>query len=215
MKNGGSVKVICMAVAAIAVLSMSFPDTAEAGRNFQRGGHYSTGKGRTGTFQTQGTRQRGAWSKNQSVSTDRGRNYNRSVDGAYDRKTKTTDRTVQGWSGRTHTTTSTYDRKTQAFNGIATGQNGNTLTANGMAGGGHREGTYETSTGKNGTYEYNRDRNDDGTWTKSNTVTYGEGKTYTTSDTYGYDKETQTLSNTHTGPKGHTRSGSVTFDMND
>jgi hypothetical protein len=51
--------------------------------------------------------------------------------------------------------------------------------------------------------------------TKNTSVTTDNGKTYTSSSSYSYDKDTHTLSGTQTGPKGNTRSGSVTYELND
>lgn len=206
-------KYLSLAVAAAALLAMSAPHDADA-RSFSRGGSYTTGKARTGTFSTQGTRTRGAASREQSVTTGAGKTYNRSASGSYDRDTGNGSRTVTGWGGNTRTANGNYDRDTGAYSGSVSGENGHGGTVSGTAGGGHREGTYATNSGHTGSYESDRTRTDNGV-TKNTSVTTDNGKTYTSSSAYSYDKDTHTLTGTQTGPKGNTRSGSVTYELND
>lgn len=214
MKTTITFKHLAIAVAAVALLSAA-PAEAEAGK-FSRSGKYTTGKGHSGAFKTEGTRSKGAWSKNKTVTTEKGKVFNRGVTGAYDKDTRTTKRSVTGWSGKTHTTESTYDRKSGAFSGTATNEKGKTLTATGTAKKGQRDGTWTGSEGKSGTYSSSLRKNGDGSYTRSNSTSVADGKTYTTSKTYSYDKETKTLNGSYTGAGGKTHTGSVTFDkLND
>jgi hypothetical protein len=153
-------------------------------RDFQRSGSYQTGKGRSGTYQSQGSRGSGEVTRDQSVTTQGGKTYNRQVNRSYDKETGTYNSSVTGPQGNTRTTTGTVGAD------------------------GTRTGTVTTGSGKTATVSGNTVRNEDGV-TRSGSVTTESGKTSTRSATTSYDKETGTVNRTVTGPGGNTRERSV------
>lgn len=156
------------------------------GRDFKRSGSYKTGKGKTGTYQSEGSRGDGEVTKNRSVTTESGRTYNRSVNRSYDKQTGT-------------------------YSSSVTNPKGNTRTATGTVGpDGARTGTVTSSSGKTATTSGSTVRNEDGSVTRSSTVTTESGQTATRSATTSYDQATGTATRTVTSPDGSTRTGSVT-----
>ncbi len=195
----------------IAIIFSVLATAAEA-REWRRQGHYATDKGHKGTISAQGDGGEGAWSRQTTIKTDKGKTVTRTIEGSYDPETRTVNRTVHGWNGKTHTTTSTYDPKTGAFTAKATGAKGKSVAVTGTAGQGEREGAYETSGGAKGTFQSELTRNSDGSYTRNGSVTTGSGETYTNSNTVSYDRDTRTLTDTYTGYNGATHSGTVTVD---
>jgi hypothetical protein len=155
------------------------------GRDFKRSGSYKTGKGKTGTYQSEGSRGGGQATRNQSITTQDGKTYNRSVNRSYDKATGTYSRSV-------------------------TSPKGNTRSATGTVGAdGARTGTVTSSSGKTATTSGSTVRNEDGSVTRSGSITTESGQSFSRSATTSYDKATGTVSRTVTSPDGSTRSGSV------
>ncbi|MGH8640321.1 MAG: hypothetical protein ACRET6_01345 [Burkholderiales bacterium] len=171
-------------IAALLIGSASVSDAFA--RDFKRSGSYKTGKGKTGTYQSEGSRGGGEVSKDQSVTTQRGNTFKRSKDRSYDKSTGTYESTVTGPKGNTRSATGT------------------------VAPDGTRTGTVTTGSGKTATTSGTTVRNDDGSVTRSSTVTTESGQTATRSATTSYDKATGTATRTVTSPDGSTRTGSVT-----
>lgn len=209
MQTTRSFKYLTLTVAAIALLAIS---TIAEARSFSRGGSYTTGRGTTGTVNSTGSAARGqGWNKSQSITTNAGKTYGRTIDGGYNKDTQSVDRTVTGNNGKSYATSSTYDKDTKTYSTTATGANGGTVTKTGTAGDGAVGGTVSTGNGKSATYNTDVTRGEDGVST-STTVTGSGGKTYTGSSNYSYDQETKTLTDTYTGNNGKTHTGSITYD---
>jgi hypothetical protein len=154
-------------------------------REFKRSGSYTTKKGRTGTYKSEGTRGDGTATRNQSITTQDGKTFDRSV-------------------------TRTYDKDTGTFTRSVTNPRGDTRTATGAVGeDGTRTGTVTTSGGKTAEFSGETVRNDDGSVTRNTSVTTADGQTLNRSATTSYDKDTGTISRSVTGPGGNTRTGEV------
>lgn len=185
MQLSRPLKILAGIIAVIAVFAM-LTVPAEA-RNRSRSGSYTTGGGRSGTFSgAVSGNLRDGLTRSQSVTTGNGRVFNRS-------------------------STNAYDRSTGQFNRDVTGVNGNTRSFTGTAQDGQRSGTYSTGTGQSGSFNGSTQRNGDGSVTNSSSWTNQNGRTYNRSATTGYDKETNTVDRSVTGPGGNTRSGEITF----
>lgn len=184
-------KVGLMLMAGVIVSWVCMP-VAQAGER-SRNGSFVTGKGASGTYSgsVTGNLNEGR-ARSQSVTGQNGKAWNRS-------------------------STTTYDKETGSYNKTVTGNNGNTRTYTGTAQDGARSGTYTTDSGKSGSYESGWVKNEDGTWTKSGSVTNQDGKTWGGSATYGYDKDTNTVTKSVTGNNGKAwdRSVTVSPDGND
>jgi hypothetical protein len=179
-----------LSIATAAAISMllvpALSGTADA-RGRDRSGAYTTGRGHTGTYSSNSTGHlRDGKTRDQSITTQNGKTYNRTVTG-------------------------TYDKETGAFNKQAVGPHGNTRTYTGTANDGQFSGNYETSTGKSGTFDMKRSRNDDGSVTRDGTWTNKNDVTRNRSVTTDYDPETRTITRSVTGPQGNTRDGSATI----
>ncbi len=190
MKTSLPCKTMVIALAALFATAVIAESADARERNRSGGGSYVTGKGKTGTYQRSvtGNRKDGL-TRSQSITTESGKTYNRS-------------------------TTGTYDKETGAFNKTVTGPKGNTRTYTGTAKDGQRSGSYTTSTGKSGTFNGSVQRNEDGTVMRSGSWTNQDGETKSRNATYGYDRETNTINRSVTGPDGNTRDGSVTYTPN-
>lgn len=180
----------CMLIATtLCSLFLFWQGSAEAGER-QRSGSYVTGKGRAGSYQSNVSGQRkSGLNINQSITNSNGKTFSRS-------------------------SVTTYDKSTGSYNKNVTGPQGTVRTYNGGGTIGNREGSYSTSNGKSGTYTRTATKNDDGTVSTGTTWTNQNGETRATSGTYGYDKQTKTISGAHTGVQGNTREGSVTVTPN-
>jgi hypothetical protein len=168
-----------------ALLSVAIIENAQA-RDRQHSGSYTTSRDHSGTYNNtvSGNRKDGL-TRNQSITTENGKTYNRSATG-------------------------TYDAQTHEFNKTVTGTNGNTRTYTGTAQDGKVSGNYTTSSGNSGTFN-STIQNNDGTVTRNGNWTSQNGQTYNRSVNSSYDKDTHTFNRSITGPNGNTRDGSVTL----
>jgi len=136
----------------------TYTGTAQDG---QRSGTYTTSNGKSGTF-------------NNSVQRDGNGTVSRSKSW-----------TNQDGVTKTKSASRTYDKETGEFNKTVTGVKGNTRTYEGVRQDGQTSGTYTTSTGKSGTFEGGKQKNEDGTVTRSRSWTNQDGETKNRSITYG------------------------------
>jgi hypothetical protein len=172
----------------VALMFASTTLSDASAREIKRSGSYKTGKGRTGTVQSQVNRSKGKVTRNQTITTQEGKTYDREV-------------------------SRTYDKETGSYSGSVTGPQGKTRTTTGTVGAdGTRTGTVTTSSGKTATVTSNVVRNEDGSVAKNTSVITENGKTLNRSSTASFDKETGTVSRTVTGAGGNTRTGSVTIE---
>jgi hypothetical protein len=200
-------------VLAIGMLAaVAFAGDAQAWERSHNGG-YTTGKGRTGTYSSHSSGSRGeGYQRNQSVTTDNGKSYERSAAGkcSKDGATANCEKSVTGWRGKTRTSTGQYNKETGAFSGTATGENGKGGSVSGTAAKGQRTGTWTTNSGKTGTFDQSVSHGE-GVYNKSTTATNANGQTVNWDTTY--DKDSSTLTHTYTNPQGEQRSGTVTFNQ--
>jgi hypothetical protein len=159
-------------------------------REYKRSGSYKTGKGKTGTIQSEGSRGGGKVTRNQSVTTEDGKTLTREVNRTYDKETGSFERSVTNPKGETRTATGTVGAD------------------------GTRTGTLTTGKGKTGNFSGNTVRNEDGSVTRTGSVTMDSGKTLNRTATAKYDKETGTANRTVTDPDGSTRENSATIQGN-
>jgi hypothetical protein len=154
-------------------------------RDRSHSGGYVTGKGKTGTYSTtQSGKLKTGVTKNKSITTSGGKTYG-------------------------HTVQQQYNKETGEFNKTVTNAKGKSVTYNGVAKGGVRSGTYTTNDGKTGTFDQTVSKSDNGV-SKTTNLTTSSGQQVGTSSVSTYDKETNTINKSVTGPKGKTHSGSVT-----
>lgn len=169
---------------AVAILG-AFLATDTQARDRSHSGVYATGKGKAGTYSVQksGNLKEGL-TKRKTVTTGQGKTYGRTVQ-------------------------QQYNKETGAYTKTVTGDNGKTVTYTGTAKDGVRTGTYTTGNGKTGSYTQNLSKGENGELNKTTNITTSSGQQVTTSSSSTYDKETNTLNSTVTGPKGESHSGSV------
>ncbi len=204
---------IALAVAMVGAVTMASATDAEA-RERSRSGGYTTAKGNMGTFSKKSSHKKGeGYSKDKNVTTSKGKTYGRTTTGGYDKDTQTMNKNVTGYGGKSYETATSYDKDTKAYTKTATGGNGKTVTGTGTASNGQRSGTWETGDGKAGSYDSQVSRSAGGV-TKSHSVTTANGKTYDSESSYQHDKDTNTITGSHTNYKGNTRGGSVTYELN-
>lgn len=209
MKTKSFLKYSVLTLGIVAALT-AFSGDAEA-RQRSHSGTYTAGK-HAGSWTGNYSHQKGeGFTRSQTATGQNGKTWNRSASGEYDRDSKTYNHSTTGWGGNTRTSASQYDRQTNAFNSTVTGQQGKSLTLNGTAENGQRNGTWTGSNGKTGTYDQTLSHGE-GTFSKDTTVTGANGKSYSWDTDYSYSKETKTLTGTSTGPSGKTHTGSLTFN---
>lgn len=209
MKTKNFLKYSVLTLGIVAVLGFTTGE-AEA-RQRSHSGTYSAGK-HAGSWTSNYSRKKGeGFTRSQTATGQNGKTWNRSAAGNYDRDSKTYNKQVTGWGGKTHSSASQYDYKTKAFNSTVTGQQGKSLTLNGTAQNGQRAGSWTGSDGKAGTYNQTVSHGA-GTFSKDTTVTGSNGKSYSWDTDYSYNKEAKTLTGTSTGPVGKTHTGSLTFN---
>lgn len=156
----------------------------------QRAGGFSTGRGHSGTWQTQrsGTLADGL-TRQRSVTGENGRTASTSSSTRYDATSGQLSRTTTGADGRSRSIE-------------ATRQNGQT------------SGTWSNAAGNSGTFTQQTSRADDGSISHQMQVTGANGETAERSTRYSLDRDSGTLSRSVTGPQGNTRTGSVTLTPN-
>lgn len=156
----------------------------------QRTGGFSTGRGHSGTWQTQrsGTL----------------------ADGL------TRQRSVTGENGRTASTSSTtrYDATSGQLSRTTTGADGRSRSIEATRQDGQTSGTWSNAAGNSGTFTQQTSRADDGSLSHQVQVTGANGETAERSTRYSLDRDSGTLSRSVTGPQGNTRTGSVTLTPN-
>jgi hypothetical protein len=204
---------IALAVAMLGAVTISSATDAEA-RERSRSGSYTTAKGSMGTFSKKSSHKKGeGYSNDKNVTTSKGKTYGRTTTGKYDKDTKTMNKNTTGYGGKSYETATSYDKDAKAYTKTATGGNGKTVTSTGTASNGQRSGTWETGDGKTGSYDSQVSRSA-GSVNKSHSVTTAGGKTYNSESSYQHDKDTNTITGSHTNYKGKTRDGSVTYELN-
>lgn len=168
-------------------LLLAVPHSADAGER-ERSGTYTTGSGKSGSWSGERSGSRGEGvTRNQSWTNSQGETKNRSA-------------------------TTTYDKESGAYNKTVTGANGETRTHTGTAQDGKVSGSYETSTGKSGTYEGSVRKNEDGSWTREGSATNQDGETKSRSVTGWFDRESGTGGRTIANGQGRSRTGSYSIE---
>lgn len=203
------------ALMALGVLCLAVPE-AQAGER-SRSGSYTTGSGRTGTIDSTRDFQRGEGvNRTRNFQTESGRGAAVDSNKTYTKGegvSKETGVTTNSGKSYDYTVTRDYDRETGTYSGSVEGQNGKSVTNTGTAGDGQRSGSYTTSGGHSGSYETGVSKTGEGL-AKEKSVTTGSGKEYDASTLKSYDRDSNTLSGTRTGPRGKTRGGSITYQLN-
>lgn len=164
-------------------------------------------------FAREGKARGDGYTRETTVTNDRGETRTKKVEGSYDREKKQLDRKITGYDGQERSTTTIYDPENKTFN--TQGSNGGTRTTN------FNDGKKTTTTtgpnGKSLTSETTYDR-DNKTITRQNSAggssvtNYGDGQSQTTyTGPNGKTATSQTVRNgdgtattTYTGPNGRT-----------
>jgi len=205
------------ALMALGVLCLAVPEVQAGERSRSGSGSYTTGSGRTGTIDSTRDFQRGEGvNRTKNFQTESGRGAAVDSNKTYTKGegvSKETGVTTNSGNSYDFTVTRDYDRETGAYSGSVEGQNGKSVINTGTAGDGQRSGSYTTSGGHSGSYEAGVSKTDAGL-AKERSVTTGGGKEYDTGTTKSYDRDSNTLSGTRIGPRGKTRSRSVTYQLN-
>jgi hypothetical protein len=188
---------------------------AEA-RDFNRSGSYQTDKGRSGHYESraQGSLREGR-TRSQTVTTQSGKTYERRSTTVYDRDSGAFSRSSTGPRGASRSVSGTAEDG--QFSGVYSGSRGAGGTFEGTRqrnedGSVSRSGSYTNAAGGTGSFEAGRQRNEDGSRTRERSLTTADGDSYSRSTTGSFDREagTGTLTRTVTGPDGESRTREVT-----
>jgi hypothetical protein len=191
-----------LSIAVTIVITASFAATADAGPFADRegSGTYTTSNGRTGDYSWRSRREGSTVTKDQSITTEGGRTFEREITATYDKDTGTLNRSVTGPAERTRTSTWSYNPETRAVDRVTTGPAGRSVYSSSTLNPDNR-GITTTHTGPGGR-TVTAITTLDGEQGRSTTVVGPNGRETSWRASRSRDRESGTIRRSLTGPRG-------------